>query len=98
MKGVIRLNDPLIGGGKVIKATGADFMGKPVALSGDLVQCPKGHSLSMNVIQPGPCTARGLWWMVVTRPVAAKSKAPCLLRGLRDERVVVIQATARCRK
>jgi len=40
MKGVIRLNDPLIGGGKVIKATGADFMGKPVALSGDLVQCP----------------------------------------------------------
>lgn len=60
MKGVIRLNDPLIGGGKVIKATGADFMGKPVALSGDLVQCP--------------------------------------MRGLRDERVVVIQATARCRK
>ena len=40
MKGVIRLNDPLISGGKVTKASGADFMGQPVALKDDLVQCP----------------------------------------------------------
>ncbi|ELY2739895.1 PAAR domain-containing protein [Cronobacter turicensis] len=41
MKGVIRLNDPLISGGKVITASGADFMGRPVALKGDKVQCPQ---------------------------------------------------------
>ncbi|EGQ5284849.1 PAAR domain-containing protein [Enterobacter hormaechei] len=40
MKGVIRLNDPLISGGKVTKASGAAFMGQPVALKDDLVQCP----------------------------------------------------------
>lgn len=40
MKGVIRLNDPLISGGKVTKASGADFMGQPVALKDDLAQCP----------------------------------------------------------
>jgi len=40
MKGVIRLNDPLVSGGKVTTASGADFMGKPVALKGDLVTCP----------------------------------------------------------
>jgi hypothetical protein len=27
MNGVIRLNDPLVSGGKVIKASGAEFMG-----------------------------------------------------------------------
>ena len=26
MKGVIRLNDPLVGGGKVITSSGAEFM------------------------------------------------------------------------
>lgn len=41
MKGVIRLNDPLVSGGKVISASGADFMGKPVALKGDKVECPE---------------------------------------------------------
>ncbi|EOI5727706.1 PAAR domain-containing protein [Cronobacter malonaticus] len=41
MKGVIRLNDPLVSGGKVITASGADFMGRPVALKGDKVQCPE---------------------------------------------------------
>ncbi|WP_031524932.1 PAAR domain-containing protein [Siccibacter colletis] len=41
MKGVIRLNDPLVSGGKVIKASGAEFMGLPVALKGDVVQCPQ---------------------------------------------------------
>ncbi|WP_419146398.1 PAAR domain-containing protein [Leclercia adecarboxylata] len=40
MKGIIRLNDPLVSGGKVTTASGADFMGKPVALRGDFVQCP----------------------------------------------------------
>ena len=40
MKGVIRLNDSLISGGKVTKASGADFMGQTVALKDDLVQCP----------------------------------------------------------
>lgn len=63
MKGVIRLNDPLISGGKVTKASGADFMGQPVALKDDLAQCPliKGRSQSLNVTQPGPCMAVGLW-------------------------------------
>lgn len=41
MNGVIRLNDPLVSGGKVIKASGADFMGLPVALKDDLVECPE---------------------------------------------------------
>lgn len=41
MKGVIRLNDPLVSGGKVIKASGAEFMGARVALKGDMVQCPQ---------------------------------------------------------
>ncbi|EOF9300214.1 PAAR domain-containing protein [Enterobacter bugandensis] len=41
MNGVIRLNDPLVSGGKVIKASGADFMGKPVALKDDLAMCPE---------------------------------------------------------
>ena len=40
MKGVIRLHDPLVSGGKVTKASGADFMGKAVALKDDLVQGP----------------------------------------------------------
>ena len=40
MKGVIRLNDPLVSGGKVITASGVDFMGKPVALKDDMVECP----------------------------------------------------------
>ena len=39
MNGVIRLNDPLVSGGKVIKASGAQFMGLPVALKGDEVTC-----------------------------------------------------------
>jgi uncharacterized Zn-binding protein involved in type VI secretion len=39
MKGVIRLNDPLVSGGKVNKASGALFKGLPVALKGDTVQC-----------------------------------------------------------
>lgn len=41
MKGVIRLNDPLVSGGKVISASGANFMGKSVALKGDKVECPE---------------------------------------------------------
>ena len=41
MNGVIRLNDPLVSGGKVIKASGAQFMGLPVALKDDLVTCPE---------------------------------------------------------
>ena len=41
MKGVIRLDDPLVSGGKVIKASGAQFMGLPVALKDDLVTCPE---------------------------------------------------------
>ncbi|WP_409201132.1 MULTISPECIES: PAAR domain-containing protein [Leclercia] len=40
MKGVIRVNDPLVSGGKVTTASGAPFMGKPVALRADLVTCP----------------------------------------------------------
>ena len=40
MRGVIRLNDPLIGGGKVITASGPDFDGLPVMLKGDSVICP----------------------------------------------------------
>jgi uncharacterized Zn-binding protein involved in type VI secretion len=40
MNGVIRLNDPLISGGKVITASGAEFMGIPVALKGDKIHCP----------------------------------------------------------
>ena len=39
MKGVIRLNDPLAGGGQVITSSGAEFMGTPVTLKGDKVQC-----------------------------------------------------------
>ena len=41
MKGVIRLNDPLVNGGKVITASGANFMGLPVALKDDKVECPE---------------------------------------------------------
>ncbi len=63
MKGVIRLNNPLISGGKVTKASGADFMGQPVALKMILrsVRSIKGRSQSLNVTQPGPCMAVGLW-------------------------------------
>jgi uncharacterized Zn-binding protein involved in type VI secretion len=55
MNGVIRLNDPLVSGGKVIKASGAQFMGLPVALKGDEVTCTehKGRSLLTIVTQPG---------------------------------------------
>lgn len=63
MKGVIRLNDPLISGGKVTKASGADFMGQPVALKDDLVQCPlhKGTFPITECHPTGPCMAVGLW-------------------------------------
>lgn len=47
MKGVIRLGDPLLSGGKVITASGADFMGKKVMLQQDLVACPiPGHGVN----------------------------------------------------
>lgn len=39
MKGVIRLNDPLVNGGYVNKSSGSKFMGIPVALMGDTVVC-----------------------------------------------------------
>ncbi|WP_313083624.1 PAAR domain-containing protein [Atlantibacter sp.] len=39
MKGVIRLNDPLVTGGYVNKASGSLFMGIAVALQGDTVIC-----------------------------------------------------------
>ena len=39
MNGVIRLDDPLANGGKVTSASGANFMGKPVALKDDIVEC-----------------------------------------------------------
>ena len=40
MKGVIRLNDPLVSGGYVNQASGSVFMGIAVALKGDTVMCP----------------------------------------------------------
>ncbi|WP_049294518.1 PAAR domain-containing protein [Franconibacter helveticus] len=40
MRGVIRLNDPLTSGGKVITASGPEFNGVPVMLKGDMVTCP----------------------------------------------------------
>jgi uncharacterized Zn-binding protein involved in type VI secretion len=39
MKGVIRLNDPLVNGGYVNKASGSKFMGVPVAVQGDTAIC-----------------------------------------------------------
>ncbi|WP_112290222.1 PAAR domain-containing protein [Rahnella sp. AN3-3W3] len=39
MKGVIRLNDPLVNGGYVNQASGSPFMGIAVALKGDTVIC-----------------------------------------------------------
>ncbi|MBU9834300.1 PAAR domain-containing protein [Rahnella sp. L72c] len=39
MKGVIRLNDPLVNGGYVNQASGSQFMGIAVALKGDTVLC-----------------------------------------------------------
>jgi uncharacterized Zn-binding protein involved in type VI secretion len=41
MRGVIRLNDPLVCGGHVSTASGVEFMGIKVALKGDLVICPE---------------------------------------------------------
>jgi uncharacterized Zn-binding protein involved in type VI secretion len=41
MKGVIRLNDPIVSGGHVNQASGSEFMGIAVALKGDTVICPE---------------------------------------------------------
>ncbi|MCX8639084.1 PAAR domain-containing protein [Gilliamella sp. B3172] len=64
MKGVIRLGDPHSHGGIVISASGANFDGKPVALVGDTVSCPKkGHGV--NAIIEGHPT-----WIMHNRAVA----------------------------
>ncbi|XKM12778.1 PAAR domain-containing protein [Orbaceae bacterium ac157xtp] len=64
MKGVIRLGDPHTHQGVVIKASGANFDGKPVALVGDKVSCPKkGHGI--NSIMEGHSS-----WTMYDIPVA----------------------------
>ncbi|MDF7669686.1 PAAR domain-containing protein [Orbaceae bacterium ESL0721] len=54
MKGVIRLGDPHSHGDNVISASGAIFAGKPVALVGDKVSCPKkGHGVN-TIVEGNP--------------------------------------------
>ena len=72
MKGVIRLGDPHSHGGNVITASGADFDGKPVALVGDSVSCPKkGHGI--NPIIEGHPT----WLMHERQVVIEGCQAAC---------------------
>ncbi|ELW1647681.1 PAAR domain-containing protein [Enterobacter oligotrophicus] len=71
MKGVIRLGDPLVSGGKVINASGADFMGKPVALKDDLVECPL-HKGTFAISECDPS-----WTMHGRGVVIDKCKAEC---------------------
>ncbi|MFY9994042.1 MAG: PAAR domain-containing protein [Leclercia sp.] len=71
MKGVIRLNDPLISGGKVLTSSGADFMGKPVTLKGDKVDCP----LHKGIFPINDCHPR---WIMLGRGVVVDGcKAAC---------------------
>ncbi|OCF95956.1 PAAR domain-containing protein [Gilliamella sp. wkB308] len=76
MKGVIRLGDPHSHGGNVISASGAKFDGKPVALVGDQVSCPKkGHGVN-NIVEGHPT------WKMFDRNVAVngcKSACGCSL-------------------
>ena len=47
MPDIIRLDDPTSHGGRVTQASGVPMFGKPVALKGDLVFCPKeGHGVN----------------------------------------------------
>ena len=71
MNGVIRLNDPLVSGGKVIKASGAQFMGLPVVLKGDTVQCTE-HKGTFPINECHPT------WMMNGRGVVVDGcKAAC---------------------
>lgn len=71
MNGVIRLNDPLVSGGKVIKASGAQFMGMPVALKGDEVMCPE-HKRTFPIKESHPT-----WTMNGRGVVVDGCKAAC---------------------
>lgn len=52
MRAIIRLGDKTTHGGEVITASGSIMYGKPIALVGDKVICPKqGHGI--NTILPG---------------------------------------------
>ncbi|MDI7245434.1 PAAR domain-containing protein [Providencia rettgeri] len=52
MRALVRLGDKTTHGGEVISASGSVMYGKPIALVGDKVSCPKkGHGV--NVILPG---------------------------------------------
>lgn len=52
MRAIIRLGDKTTHGGEVITASGSIMYGKPIALVGDKVNCPKqGHGI--NAILPG---------------------------------------------
>jgi hypothetical protein len=71
MNGVIRLDDPLVSGGKVTKASGALFMGKPVALKDDLVECPE-HKGTFPITEGHPT-----WTMHGRGVVVDGCKAGC---------------------
>ncbi|WPO93603.1 MULTISPECIES: PAAR domain-containing protein [Enterobacteriaceae] len=71
MNGVIRLNDPLVNGGHVSTASGAEFMGIKVALKGDQVFCSlhKG-TFAINECHPS-------WTMNERGVVVDGCKAEC---------------------
>ncbi|MEL4868966.1 PAAR domain-containing protein [Pantoea agglomerans] len=71
MNGVIRLNDPLVSGGKVIKASGAQFMGLSVVLKGDLVECTE-HKGTFPINECHPT-----WTMNGRGVVVDRCKAAC---------------------
>ncbi|WP_313082382.1 PAAR domain-containing protein [Atlantibacter sp.] len=71
MRGVIRLNDPLEGGGVVNQASGAKFMGIQVALQGDTVICLK-HKGSFPMTECHPT-----WTMNGRGVVVDGCKAAC---------------------
>jgi len=71
MNGVIRLNDPLASGGKVTSASGASFMGKPVELKDDIVEC----LLHKGTYPITECHPR--WTMLGRGVVVDRCKAAC---------------------
>jgi len=71
MKGVIRLHDPLVSGGKVITSSGADFQGLPVTLQGDRVQCSE-HNGTFAISECHPT-----WTMNGRGVVVDGCKAEC---------------------
>ncbi|WP_085247100.1 PAAR domain-containing protein [Gilliamella mensalis] len=60
-KSVVRLGDPTTHGGSVISASSTTIIeGKPVALIGDLVSCPKkGHGINKIIEGAKTCLSDG---------------------------------------